>query len=64
MYTEQSTPNELLHAYIDAELSPELEQQFFSMLASDGELRTRLRQLRGLRTEARRFGAVAAPPPA
>ncbi|MBE0643044.1 MAG: hypothetical protein IH600_03095 [Bacteroidetes bacterium] len=63
MYTAHSTPDELLHAYIDEELPAEIEQQFYAILATDGDLRARLRQLRGIRTEARRFGTVAAPPP-
>jgi hypothetical protein len=62
MYNALSTPDELLHAYIDNELDQELEPQFFTMLAADSELRSRLRQLREIRSEARRFGAVAAPP--
>ncbi len=64
MYNALSTPDDLLHAYIDNEIEQELEQQLFTMLAADGELRARLRQMRGVRDEARRFGAVAAPPSA
>lgn len=62
MYNALSTPDELLHAYIDNELDEELEPQFFTMLAADGELRSRLHQMREIRGEARRFEAVAAPP--
>lgn len=61
MYSAQSTPEELLHAFIDDELDTELEQQFYTLLASDGDLRNRLRQLRAIRGEARRFGAFTAP---
>ncbi len=63
MYTANNSPDELLHAYIDDELDAELEPQLFSQLAADCDLRSRLRQLRGLRAEARRFGAVSEPPP-
>jgi hypothetical protein len=63
MYNANSTPDELLHAYIDGELDTEFEQQFYSMLATDSEMRRRLRQFRTVRGEARRFGAVATPPP-
>ncbi|MFZ1728824.1 MAG: zf-HC2 domain-containing protein [Bacteroidota bacterium] len=63
MYNANSSPDELLHAYIDNELEPELEPQLYAHLAADGDLRSRLRQLRGLRAETRRFGAVAVPPP-
>lgn len=62
MDTTQNTPDDLLHAYIDDELDPELEQQLFATLAADVDMRSRFRQLRGLRAEARRFGAVADPP--
>ncbi|MCB2205948.1 hypothetical protein KQI65_14500 [bacterium] len=56
------TTDELLHAWIDEELDPQYEAQFFSQLATDRELRDRLRQLRAVRVEARNFGAVAEPP--
>lgn len=61
MYSAQSTPEELLHAFIDDELDTDLEQQFYTLLASDSDLRSRLRQLRAIRGEARRFGAFTAP---
>jgi hypothetical protein len=61
MYSAQSTPEELLHAFIDDELDTELEQQFYTLLASDSDLRSRLRQLRAIRGETRRFGAFTAP---
>ncbi len=57
------SPDELLHAYLDHELEPQHEAQFFTLLSSDSEYRDRLRQLRSIRNEARRF-AMAAPPPA
>lgn len=64
MNTHMPTPDELLHAWIDDELDPRHEPQFFASLATDRDMRDRLRQLRTVRDEARRFGASAAPPEA
>ncbi|MDT8325587.1 MAG: hypothetical protein RRA94_15845, partial [Bacteroidota bacterium] len=64
MNTHIPTPDALLHAWIDDELEPRHEPQFFALLATDSDLRDRLRQLRSVRDEARRFGAAAAPPEA
>lgn len=62
MNTHLPSPDDLLHAYLDHELETQHEQQFFALLSSDSEYRDRLRQLRSIRNEARRF-AIAAPPP-
>ena len=54
--------NDMLHAWIDGELDPALETQFFSLLASDSDLRDKLRHMRNIRMEAQKFGAVVQPP--
>ena len=64
MNTHMPTPDELLHAWIDEEIDPRHEPQFFALLATDAELRDLLRQLRAIRYEARYFGAAAEPPAA
>lgn len=55
-------PNDMLHAWIDGELDPTLETQFFSQLAADSELREKLRHMRNIRMEAQKFGATVQPP--
>jgi hypothetical protein len=64
MNTHIPTPDKLLHAWLDEELDPRHEPQFFAHLATDADLREKLRQLRSVRDEARRFGAAAEPPKA
>ncbi|GEM_PF-1211281 len=62
MNTSMPQPNDMLHAWIDGELDPALETQFFSLLASDSDLREKLRHMRNIRIEAHKFGATVQPP--
>ncbi len=62
----QHTPSadNLLHAFIDGELAADNEQQFYAILASDSEYRSKLRQLQAIRTQSLRYGTQTLPPAA
>ena len=56
------SPDEMLHAYLDQDLTIDQEQHFYSLLASDSELSGKLRHMRALRSETLRSGGAVAPP--
>ncbi|MBN1447246.1 MAG: hypothetical protein JXA28_04890 [Bacteroidetes bacterium] len=62
MSTHTHEPNDMLHAWIDGELDPDLEAPFFTHLAADSELREKLRQMRNIRSEAQKYGGSVQPP--
>ena len=56
--------DELLSAFLDGELRPEHEEEFFTRLAGNHDLRARLRDLQTIQASARSYASSAVPPAA
>lgn len=59
-----NTNEELIHRFIDGELSGAEEEQLFSSLAANPDLRAHLHEMQAIRTATRNYAATIVPPAA